>query len=62
MTWPTTAAETGLRVSLSCGIDIEMLETAASSVALGTTSPRVVLILALQLRRILEFYTRLGVK
>ncbi len=62
MMWPTSAAEAGLRVSLSCGFDIEVLETAASSVALGTISSRVVLTLALQLRWILEFYTRLGVK
>ncbi len=58
MPWPVAAAEAGLRVSLSCGIEFEILQTAASSAALGSTSPRIVLILALQLKWILEFYAR----
>ncbi len=60
MPWPIAAAEAGLRISLSCGIDIEIIETGVvqSAAGGGTTSPRVVLILALQLRWILGFYTQ----
>ncbi len=56
--WPVAAAEAGLRVSLGCGIELEILQTSAYSAVLGSTSPRMVFILELQLRWILEFYAR----